>query len=676
MFRLCYYKLQSIYKKQVMQGKFNFIKIVKVTIRNFSLYSKNNKVAIVKEEINNGVYCLAGANGLGKTTFLNAVNYGLTGIVLEPNKEVYIPDEIIKYNKLYTERYFQGRIKAEDKDIAEIELLLSVNNRYVRIIRSFSNRKDIKVFEYYEEKEGRKNVLIETDRLSPKELLDSYENTIVKEIGIGKFSYFVFFQLYVLTFDENRRMLFWDERASTSALSITFNENINDTERVLELKKVMEEYESYGRNARWQATQVKNEIEKLITTNIQKDNAGFKLLEKEYFELANNIGELEKIRNEINIEYDTLLKRQNIVNSEILQLKITYRKLFSQYSEPRSSLINNSYFLIAKKENECLLCKAKGHYVIENIEKKLFSLPTCPICDTPITSENEKIQGGLLNQIKLIDKSLNLKNKELEDLMLESETKKIELDKKNIDLDFIKSKFSRFEKENKDLTFNKTGDLPIDALIDEYRKQFDKFDKNSVDYYKKRDRLLPEYKSLQNKINKSYKETENIFVPLFKKFAYSFIGLDLNIYSKIKGKDIALVFEMKNTARTAAHQLSESQRFFLDIALRMALVVYLSKDKDSATLLIDTPEGSLDIAYENRVGKMFAQFVTEFNQNIIMTANINASQLLVSLAEQCREHKMKFRRMLEWTDLSEIQREGEYLFDNVYNNIENKLKGK
>ena len=133
---------------------------------------------------------------------------------------------------------------------------------------------------------------------------------------------------------------------------------------------------------------------------------------------------------------------------------------------------------------------------------------------------------------------------------------------------------------------------------------------------------------------------------------------------------------MKNTARTAAHQLSESQRFFLDIALRMALVVYLSKDKDSATLLIDTPEGSLDIAYENRVGKMFAQFVTEFNQNIIMTANINASQLLVSLAEQCREHKMKFRRMLEWTDLSEIQREGEYLFDNVYNNIENKLKRK
>jgi len=659
-----------------MQGKYNFIKIVKVTIRNFSLYSKNEKVVEVEEFINDGVYCLAGANGLGKTTFLNAINYGLTGIVLVPNKEVYIPDEIIKSNKLYTERYFQGRIKAEDKDKAEIELLLRVNNKFIRIIRSFSNREDLRLFEYYEDKNEKKQTLLNTDTLSPKELLESYEKIIVDEVGIGKFSYFLFFQLYVLTFDENRRMLFWDERASTSALSIAFNESIKDTERVLELKKRMEEYESYGRNARWQATQVKNEIEKLISTHKQKEDSGFKMLEKEYFEMINDVEELEKVYNEINIEYDTLLKRQNITNSEILQLKISYRKLFSQYSEPRSSLINNSYVQLATRENKCFLCNAEGHHVIENIEKKLFSQSTCPVCDTPINNGDEKVQSNLLKQIKKIDKDLESKNKELEELMFESETKKIELDKKYIELERLKSKLNKFEKENKGFTFGKTGDAPIDTLLEEYERQYNKLDKSSIDYYAKRDKLSPEYKNLQNKVKKGYKETENVFVPLFKKFAYSFIGLDLNIYSKIKGKDIVLIFEMKNTARTAAHQLSESQRFFLDIALRMALAVHLSKKGSEATLLIDTPEGSLDIAYENRVGKMFAEFVTEFKQHIIMTANINASQLLVSLAEQCKEQKMKFRRMLEWTELSAIQQEGEYLFNDVYNNIEKKLKGK
>lgn len=120
-----------------MQSKYNFIKLQKVILRNFSLYKKNGKTYEVNEEINEGVYCLAGANGLGKTTFLNAINYGLTGIVLEPNKEVYSPSEIAIANKRYTERYFIGRIDKKDEDKAEIEIQFIVNNKHFRIIRSF-----------------------------------------------------------------------------------------------------------------------------------------------------------------------------------------------------------------------------------------------------------------------------------------------------------------------------------------------------------------------------------------------------------------------------------------------------------------------------------------------------------------------------------------------------------
>ena len=237
-------------------GRYNFIQLKQVIIRNFSLYKKDGQIYEIDEPVNDGVFCLAGANGLGKTTFLNAINYGLTGIVLAPGKEVYTPDSIVSSNKDYTKRYFDGRIKAKEK--AEIELLLTVNGRFIRIIRSFENREDLRLFEFYEEKNGKKYALLETTDLSPIEFLREYEKTIVKEMDIGKFSYFIFFQLYVLTFDENRRMLFWDDRASTSALSIAFNEDLGDTERVLEMKKRMEEYESYGRNARWQATQIKN----------------------------------------------------------------------------------------------------------------------------------------------------------------------------------------------------------------------------------------------------------------------------------------------------------------------------------------------------------------------------------------------------------------------------------
>ena len=187
--------------------------------------------------------------------------------------------------------------------------------------------------------------------------------------------------------------------------------------------------------------------------------------------------------------------------------------------------------------------------------------------------------------------------------------------------------------------------------------------------------MQPDYDLLQAKIESAYKEAEVDFVPIFQKLAKSFIGYDLIINFSDKNRNMKLILELKDTARTDSSHLSESQRFFLDIALRMSLAIYLSKQSNEATMLIDTPEGSLDIAYESRAGEMFAYFVKDYNQNIFMTANINASQLLISLANKCGKSKMQFKRMLDWTDLSIIQQEGEKLFEQVYSNIENALNG-
>ncbi|WP_321827516.1 hypothetical protein [Maribacter dokdonensis] len=654
-------------------GKYNFLKIEKVIIRNFSLYSKNNRTFEVNEDINDGVYCLAGANGLGKTTFLNAINYGLTGIVLEPNKEVFSPDDIVKSNKDYTKRYFKGRITAEDEEKSEIEILISVGNKFLKIIRGFKEREGLKYLEYYKSLNNIKTSLLDTQKLTPIELNSNYEKIITNITAFGNYNYFLFYQLYVLTFDENRRMLFWDNRASNNALSIAFNEDINDTERLIDLKSKMDKHESDGRNDRWQATQTKNKLDELINDYNEKENPEYKNKQQDFFDLNENIDKQENIFEEVKIEYDTLLKRQNIINSEILQLRLTYRKLFSEYSEPRSKLLENHLFKIAKKNMECFVCGAEGNQVVENIEKKLYE-DNCPLCNTSINNENTKIQDELLNKIKKTDQNLSKSNEDLEKIILETETKKVELDSAEIKLNSLKNKLRKFLKENSKISFTNTGNAPLDNVIEQYKFQFQEFDKKAKEAYNKRDKLKPEYDNLLKKVDDGYNSAKKVFVPLFKKIAFSFIGISLNIYPKRKGRNFVLVFEMKDTARTASHQLSESQRFFLDIALRMSLAVYLSKVNNPSTMLIDTPEGSLDIAYENRVGIMFAEFVKEYGQNIIMTANINASQLLVTLAEKCGSQKMKFRRMLEWTDLSDIQKEGEHLFNKVYSNIEETLK--
>ena len=124
--------------------------------------------------------------------------------------------------------------------------------------------------------------------------------------------------------------------------------------------------------------------------------------------------------------------------------------------------------------------------------------------------------------------------------------------------------------------------------------------------------------------------------------------------------------------RRGTSELSESQRFFLDIALRMALVEHMTRAQGGATLIVDTPEGSLDIAYEARAGELFAEFVKRSNQ-IVMTANINASQMLKSLARECGHARMDLMRMTNWAPLSEVQATAEDLFDKAYEAIEAEL---
>ena len=66
---------------------------------------------------------------------------------------------------------------------------------------------------------------------------------------------------------------------------------------------------------------------------------------------------------------------------------------------------------------------------------------------------------------------------------------------------------------------------------------------------------------------------------------------------------------------------------------------------------------------------MFATFAGHGDQ-IIMTANVNTSQLLKRMAARCGHPGMKLVRMTEWTTLSDVQSEEEALFTEAFNAIE------
>ena len=180
-----------------------------------------------------------------------------------------------------------------------------------------------------------------------------------------------------------------------------------------------------------------------------------------------------------------------------------------------------------------------------------------------------------------------------------------------------------------------------------------------------------EYRSAQKRLEQRYMDVRDRFVPDFNSLAKLFLGVDLDIGLETR-ENVMLVLEVKRTKRRADYQLSESQRFFIDIALRMAFAKFTSTNGSGAPLYIDTPEGSLDLAYEAQAGQMIARFAND-GHRIFMTANINTSQLLRSIASNSKRG-FAVQRLYQWTELSAVQEKQEGKFNQTLNGIEKLAK--
>ena len=220
-----------------------------------------------------------------------------------------------------------------------------------------------------------------------------------------------------------------------------------------------------------------------------------------------------------------------------------------------------------------------------------------------------------------------------------------------------------------------TDPTAINTAIERRESEAQRFDVQSKREYRERDRARRALLKLERDLQHRFEESSKRFTDLFRTYAQDFIGLTVDIELEhrrgINETGFELLLTLEDQARTRADAVSESQRFFLDIALRMALSEFMSSP--TATLLIDTPEGSLDITYEARAGEMFSNFAKRGNA-ILMTANLRTSALLRRLAERQQRTGMTIERMTDWTDLSDVQRQEEHLFVEVYADIEKALR--
>lgn len=639
-------------------------KINKIVIENFSLYKLQRRIEI---DVNDGVMCLAGANGLGKSTFISIVSYAMTGVVVQPNidfKSLNSISEFVKKASGFADIFFEGRIDERDRMQAQVTVEFVLGDFEYSITREFFSGADLLKFSR-RASEGNETVT------GDDSLQDQYKNYFVQDSELSSFDQYIFIQTYVLTFDESKKLLFWDEDVMSRVMYLFFSIDSDNAQRADMLRKNIKRFESNMRNIQWEISKVEKRLGKLQSTGFVSEQEM-----NEIEEACNAMDAKQTTRDEKQSQFEQKKSKREETKLQIDNNALKQNEIITQYERLFGSLYTTTGEVIERDERiqyslkQIILRLTENEDAdIEDLVGNLRQTIVNVIKNKPV--ENEQ---AVLNELKKLDEVLSELRRKGDDLNETLKRLDKELETNKAEIEQLNQQIEQFAKINESILAKKNNiqqGQQVQKEIEALRLHISQLRKEKEEAENNRNNCQEELKPLDDAIKQRYSLMAETFIPTFQQYAKSFIGLDIDVEMRNVNGMLSLVVSVNGSDRRLRHQLSESQQYFLDIALRFSLIENIHSER--AFMLIDTPEGSLDVAYESRAGKMFADFVKK-GYSVIMTANINSSQLLLKLAELCGEQRMKLERMTEWTILTQVQQEEQSVIEDAYEKIEEKLK--
>jgi DNA repair exonuclease SbcCD ATPase subunit len=639
--------------------KYNFPILKNVKINHFSLYKKTDYLDI---DLSKNVFCLAGANGLGKSTFISIINFALTGIVRHPDRDFTWYNSIPKFynqSKGFAANYFDGRVSEENYDLAEVCLEFSIEDKDYTITRGFFEPDELRLFS----KKVKGNELQISEQTTNTDLNDLYKTHFTKDVNLSEFDQFVFLQTFLFTFDETHQLLFWNESLIERVLYLFFGVDADKAKLADQLRKEYNKYDSDVRNLQFQITRTRTQM-----NSVQKNMEEIDLNKGSNIELYETHKALRDKSDELTNELKRISEEIKDAELNIADTSLRASSMRSEYETLFNQTLTNDTPI---EKNPTVI------QILRDLKLRIFTRKDFgDLLDSLVSAikeqqnkTTEKKPKELFEQLKNIDTQLSEFSRKIKSSQLRKD-RLIEQEKNfTIELNEVNLEIQKIEKDNEDLlrSIHKLkSDSGIQEILKSYQDTIEQFSNQKDEAHRKRNKARKDLEPLEIEMNIGYIAAEQEFIPKFNQYAKSFLGLDINIQLASSVRGASLSINIENTRRKVAHQLSESQRYFVDIAIRMALIELCTK---SATVLIDTPEGSLDIAYESRAGKMFADFAKD-SFKVILTANINSSQLLKELATICKKERMSIERMTEWTTLSEVQQMENHRIEEAYSELE------
>lgn len=654
--------------------------LLSINIVNYTLYPNGLDYTY---DFVKGVNLVLGGNGMGKTTFVNIIKFGLIGLYRKAKDltRTYQGRAIVK-RLLYPSDYFSARSDDSIRVTGEamVTLCFRINDELFVVTRSLDSGMLLSVEINGRKVEGEviaeeRYERIDKEELQSRYLLFSYENLIASHSNLT-FDDLIFFVNEILFFGENHNTVLWNDGIDgrTDVQNELFNKYFNEPELDKERQEMSRQaryYDSLSRHKSEDMRVIASLLKKLSAVSVEKPEETSHTID-----IIDLKSQLERLSTELSLIQskqkslgDEIIILQGEINRESLQAaKVDDEKnrLEKEINESLWETLHPLYDVFVKNIQLNHICPICNQMADNLVDKANESATKCFVCGHEIKLSADESLAAKYKEILTTHKHLyqSIANKQ-------RKIKAIEDQQSDLDKEFREKDLQRrsLQQQLREQEYSRAGNSKPDklqALDDEYNK----YAQEKEDFQKKSEEFDAKAKELTSKIEEEIQSNVTRFSDIFASYAERFLGVECALeYASYDDRPKRFYPIIDGKVRKQEESLSESQRFFIDHSFRMSILSFFYKTP--SFYIVETPDSSLDLSYEQNAASVFLQFLKKPNI-IIVTSNLNNSSFISHLTTD-QNIQFSMVGLLDIAKQSAIQGSNERI-RSIYNEIKKRIQ--
>lgn len=626
-------------------------------VRNYGLYPGKKQDGVFDIDLAPGLTVVLGANGLGKSTLVNILFRMFTGPwnVSLPEGNLGTANLVAVALPKKLRSTFSARVNDAARD-AEATIVFTIGAHKFTVTRSLQ-KLDLVSFS------------IDGAPGSAKE--EELQKAILEASRIDSYGEWIFVLRTMVFFFEDRRMLVWDPTAQRQLLRCLFLEP-SQARDWWESEREILDLDSRMRNL--QAALSREEKEEHDNLNLSKAAPEIRaeLSSKETLraaalkrqaELIDGIEELDEARRRHRLD---ALRAAETLHAAIHELeRARLAAIEARYPSADESM--RYIFSRLMTDDVCIVCQTPGR--TDKRVEMLNAIDTkhCVFCDaavepvtgdaTDLSEERVNVLRARVEEAKVTDAAARYS---LEASSTAYNVSQKNLAEVNVEATYLESDIEALVRQ-----------LPADEQA--ARRQSDdmaalkkRVESMNANLQVLREAFAGKLSSYRRQIGDFASQVKTAFDEIAGGFLIEDVSLSWTPMrvqlgqAGTAGIDLTPIeypsFSIEMTGanfsevqrRDSPEQVSESQREFIDLAFRMALVRVGSQSQTS-TIVIDAPESSLDAVFVNRAAKVLASFANANSTNrLLVTSNLAASKLIPAMLRAAEDSPSeRFNRIVD-----------------------------